>query len=160
LFGEDESMSFNLSQNNPVSVQIGSLVYTAVKAFGDKLQGAGGGDMVSSQTVANDENAVGHTRHPKETVIVATIDGEHAKRDMQTARYATPNEDCIPVPSIVYKCKRNDGKVMTVTYSGLIDVKNCEIKLVNVEGQSGTNPVTEIEFLFTGTVTYSTWDNP
>ena len=152
-------MSTILSQNNPVSVQLGSIIYDNVKTFAMKVQGVGGGDMVSSQTVANVHSGVSFTDHPKEVVAVFTVDAVNVEQTLISNNYVNLNGANVALGTFVYKRCNGSGQTQTVSFTGSrCKVKTCELKIVNVEGSSGgTNPVTEIEVICQDSITYSGW---
>jgi hypothetical protein len=146
-------MSIFLSENNPVKVVIGSRTFTNVVSVAIKPQGVGGGDMVTSQTVANVHNGVSFTYHAKEILTVVTIDAEDVLQYLLSSGYINLSGENMGVSPFTVTYRNSISQQQTVTLNGnLCKVKSCEIKLVQKD-----NPVTEIEILTHGELTFSGW---
>ena len=144
-------MSQILSQNNPVSVRIGNLTYENVVSVGVKVQGVGGGDMVSSQTVANNFAPVALTDHAKETVVVVAIDARNVLSDLISAGYISLSGSNGALGTFSYVERNGNEQTRTVNFDGSKSkIQSCEPKLKDKE-----NPVTEITILTSGNITFS-----
>src|SRR3990172_13009789 len=76
-----------ISENSPVSVQIGGTTYTNVVLVATKFQAVKGGDMVTPRTTGNSHVPQGTTDHPKEAEVIVTLDSADTIPNLVSANY-------------------------------------------------------------------------
>lgn len=141
-----------LSENSPVSVTLGSTTYTNVVSTAIKFQAVGGGEAVTARTVGNSHVPVGHTDHPKETIVTIVLDADVVPA-LITANYWNPSGANTALSPFVITEKNSNGATRTITFTGANSkIQNVAPRNV-VEGEQHV----EITVLTYGAVTYSSW---
>jgi hypothetical protein len=140
-----------ISENSPVSVQLGSTTYTGiVLVAGPKIQAVGGGPIVKSRTVANSHVPVGTTDYPKEAVTIVTIDADVIPA-LLTGNYINMTAANTALSAFVITEKSVEGKTRTITFS------NSKIQSVQAKNQALGDQAHEVTILSYGAITYSAW---
>jgi hypothetical protein len=140
----------NLSENSPVSITIGATTYTSVVSVALRFQRAGGGEMVTSRTVANSHVPIGVTDHPKECVLVVVLDADVVPA-LMTSNYLNMSGANAAPSALVITEKNTAGATRTVTFTAA----NCKIQNVAPKNVVEGEQHVEITFLTYGSITYS-----
>jgi len=149
------------SKNNPVSVTIGSVTYSNVVSWSDKIVSTDGGYMEEPRTTAGSDVPHGYTDKPKYIQISIALDSNVVRSNLISAGFINLTGSNGHISTLRYVEKNStSGQVRTVTFnsaeSGACKVMNLENKFVH-----GTeNPVVEITLAFYGSISESAWANP
>ena len=141
-----------ISENSPVSVQLGATTYTGVVLVAIKIQAVGGGDIVKARSVANSHVPIGVTDHPKEAIVVVTLDADVLPA-LIAANYVNMTAANTALSALIITEKATDGKTRTVTFTA------ANSKVQGVSGKNATlgEQVHEVTILTYGAITYSAW---
>lgn len=138
-----------LSENSPVSIQVGGTTYNNLVAWKPNYQAVGGGDAVTGRTVGNNHSPIGVTHHPKECIVDVIFDSDVIPA-LITGGFWNPTGENTSTTLVVTE-KATDGKTRTVSYSN-VRVQQMPSSYT-VRGEQHT----EVIFHSYGAVTYSGW---
>ncbi len=143
----------SLSENNPVSVQLGATTYTrVVSVSGPLFQACGGGPAVTSRTVGGVHVGIGDTDHPKEIITKVLLEADCVPA-LITANYWNPSGANVALSNYVITDKEaalTGARTRTETYT------NSKIQNVQASRTVLGKQTVEITIKSYG-ISYSSW---
>src|SRR3990172_629641 len=141
------------SENSPVSVILGATTYENVVLVATKFQAVKGGDIVTARTTGNSHVPQGTTDHPKEAVVIVTLDSVDTIPNLITANYLNMGGANVALSAFVITEKKNTGTTRTIAFTAA----NSKVQQVSSRNEVIGAQAVEIQILTYGTVTYSSW---